>query len=432
MKIFKLVLIMMLGWVGLAGAAEQTEVLPLHLTLAQAVDMASKQNAQIFAANERVRQAVANIALSRSAFFPQITGTFGGKRQTEDLRASGIKFPGDPHIGPFNSFDTRGRLTLEIFDPQVIERLSAAKAGEKLSQAQFGKLRQDILALVGALYLEAQRAAQSVDLNKINVKQAQHNYQVIHKRLEQGLGSASDLKKADTGLALAMYAFKASEFHAQQSRLDLASALRLPLDQPMVFDMDRDWVYREIKKSSESPDVRLASAQLDQSKANVKEARAGFWPRLTASGDYGRSGESPSTASNTYSFGAMVSVPIWQGGSQQAQLKVARSQVKENQILLEDAKNQDQVKIQEAQNNVEQAKSLLIVKVDEAREALHQWQVAENRLETGLGSPLELDEAWAQKALAEDAQNEAQAMWWTAKINLARAMGRVEGLFESK
>ena len=36
------------------------------------------------------------------------------------------------------------------------------------------------------------------------------------------------------------------------------------------------------------------------------------------------------------------------------------------------------------------------------------------------------------KALADDDKNEAQALYWTAKINLVHAQGRVEELFNIK
>lgn len=431
MKVLKVLLFLVFGFSIFSSAQEKFKD-PLHLTLSQGITLASRENAQIFAANERVRQAINNISVNRSALLPQVTGTFGGKRQTEDLRASGIKLSGDPHIGPFNSFDTRGRLTMDIFDPEAIERLHSAKAGEKLSQVELRKIRQDILSLAGVLFLEAQRASQSVAFNEVNLKEAQHQYELAQLRLKQGTGSTAQLDKSKMDLAQAEYLFKVFQVHAEQTRLDLASALRIPLDQEIVFDDDLAWINKELQQSSVPVDVALAQAQVDESKTGVAQARAGFWPKITFSGDYGRSGESTSAASNTYALGAAVSLPIWEGGLRQAELASAKSKAREDEILLDDAKNQNQVKIKEAQGNLEQAKDFLTFKSKQIDYAQHQWLLANNRLQSGLGSQLEVDEASSTKAQAADDKNEAQALYWTAKINLAHAMGNIEKMFDIK
>ena len=50
----------------------------------------------------------------------------------------------------------------------------------------------------------------------------------------------------------------------------------------------------------------LAASQLEARKADQKTAYADFLPKVSGSADYGRSGESPSNGSNTYSVGVQV------------------------------------------------------------------------------------------------------------------------------
>lgn len=408
------------------GALAQVDC---HLTLAKAISLASKENPQVFAANQRVKQAIANIAANRAGLLPQITGTLGGQRQTEDMRSLGIKLPGDPHVGPFNSFDMRGRLALDIFDPSALERLKSAQANEKLSQADFHKVRQDILAMVATMFLEAQRASQAVALNKLNVLQSELQYKVFQIRLNQGTGSVSDLARAKMDLAQSQYLLKVCEVHAEEARLDLAAALQIPLEQNIIFDHDESWMHKDLPEGI-NPDVALAIAQVNQSKAAVNEAKAGFLPKLTAAANYGRSGESPSASSDTYALGLSVTLPIWEGGLKQAQLHAAQSKLKENEVLLEDVKTQNQAKIKEARNNVEEARALLMARTKQLKYAEHQWMVAATRFKSGLGSQLEMSQAQATRALALDEQHEAQAIFLTAKVNLAHVLGRIEDMFD--
>jgi len=404
---------------------------PLHLTLKSALKMAQIQNAQVIAANEHVRQALAAMSSSRAALLPQVSGIFGGQRQTSDMRASGIKLPGNPHIGPFNSFDARGQLTMEIFDPAAMRRLESARASQKLSQAEFLKVRQDVLALVAAMFLEADRAHQSVELIKVNFHQMQHRYNIIKTRYVQGTASASELDKASADMAQAQYLLSVYRTHAEQTKLDLASALKIPLDQPIIFEEDK-WQGPNNTTASLSPEVVLAQAQLLQSQADEKVVRASFLPSVTASGDYGRSGESPKASSGTYSFGLGISVPIWEGGLKQAQLQQVKSKVKENEVLLADTKDHNQVKIKEGQDLLQEAGWLLNAKQQQFRYALHQEEVVVHRLKLGLGSVQEMDEVESIKAFALDERNEAQAVYWTAQINLAHTLGRIDNLFDLK
>ena len=53
------------------SAQEQPEY--FHLNLKQALVLASKQNTQVLAANQRVLQALANISVNNAALFPQLS-----------------------------------------------------------------------------------------------------------------------------------------------------------------------------------------------------------------------------------------------------------------------------------------------------------------------------------------------------------------------
>ena len=105
-----------------------------------------------------LNQAIARISEAQSDLLPHLDGVVSGGRQTADLRSEGISFPGfGPHVGPYNNFDARARVTIALFDPSAFERFQAAKKGENLSQAELEKTREDILALVATLFIDAQR-----------------------------------------------------------------------------------------------------------------------------------------------------------------------------------------------------------------------------------------------------------------------------------
>jgi NodT family efflux transporter outer membrane factor (OMF) lipoprotein len=78
------------------------------------------------------------------------------------------------------------------------------------------------------------------------------------------------------------------------------------------------------------PDIREAEAQLHAATANVGVAVASFYPDVSLTGNLGLRATDASYltnwASHFYSFGPSVSLPIFQGGSLSAGLRMARAQ----------------------------------------------------------------------------------------------------------
>ena len=102
----------------------------------------------------------------------------------------------------------------------------------------------------------------------------------------------------------------------------------------------------------------LASSQLEASKADQKAAYADLLPKISGSADYGASGTSPERSSDTYSVGVKVSVPLWEGGSQQAKVEEVKGKIKEAQENLLDAGQQAQVNIAKARAAIVEAYDL--------------------------------------------------------------------------
>ena len=322
----------------------------IHLTLKDALQTADAINLQVMMANARLSQAIARISEAQSDLLPHLDGDVNGGRQTSDLRAEGLQipFPGfGTHIGPYNTFDARARVTIALFDPSAFERFQAAKKGENLSEAELEKTREDVLALVATIFVDAQRKQQTVELLKVLVDRDQMAYELSEESYAQGTGTLLDSSKSKSDLDQTKYLYAQAKQQAYDARLDLEAALQMSLHESLVFLDDKDLMKILKNKvatnfnNAANADMALASSQLEARKADQKTAYADFLPKVSGSADYGRSGESPSNGSNTYGVGVAVSVPIWEGGSQQANLKEVKGEIKEARENLLDATQQD-------------------------------------------------------------------------------------------
>ena len=163
---------------------------PLKMDLKMALRLVQDRDVRLIMAHERVVQSINRITQRSSAFWPQVTAVASQRRQTRDLRSSGIQLgTSEPKVGPFNSFDARFQLTQTIFDAAAMARLKASWDNQQLTQAEFRKTREDVLALVAELYLEAKLAEERVELIKTVFKRDFLKLRLAYQQFDLGLGS---------------------------------------------------------------------------------------------------------------------------------------------------------------------------------------------------------------------------------------------------
>ena len=411
----------------------------VRLTLKDALQSVDAINFQVMMANARLEQAIARISQAQSDLLPHFEGIVSGGRQTSDLRSGGMQFSGfGPHIGPYNNFDARGRVTIALFDPSAFERFQAAKKGENLSRAELAKTREDILALVATLFVDAQRKQQTVGFLKTLLDKDQMAYDLSEDNVTQGTGTLLDSNKFKSDLDQTKYLYSQAKLQAQDACLDLEAALQLPLEETLVLLDDKDFI-KQLENNAAinfnnatNADVALAFSQLEANKADQNAAIADFLPKVSGSADYGRSGESPDHGSNTYFVGLKATVPLWEGGNNQAKLKEVKGQIKEAQENLLDTTQQEQVKQAHARAAIAQADDLRQAKVQKRQTAQRALWIALHAQETGSGTVLEVMQAKADLAIAEDEYNEAQATWVMAHIDLLHAHGQLRELVKKE
>jgi outer membrane protein len=430
-----LILIFIFGCFARQAMSQDIGQASVRLTLKDALQSVDVINFQVMMANARLEQAIARISEAQSDLLPHLEGVVSGGRQTADLRSEGIAFPGiGTHVGPYNNFDARARVTVALFDPSAFERFQAAKKGGNLSRAELEKTREDVLALVADLFVDAQRKQQTARFLETLLERDQMAYDLSEDGLAQGTGTELDLNKVKSDLDQTKYLYSQAKQQALDACLDLEAALQLPPGIPLVLIDDHDFM-KTLDDSAttdfsnaSNADMVLAFSQLEQAQADQKTAYTDFLPKVSGSADYGRAGASPDRGSNIYDVGLSVSVPLWEGGSQQANLKEAKARLKEDQENLYDTGQQEQVNIAKARAAIMESEDLRQAKIQERQTAQRALRIALHAQEIGSGTVLQVVQAKADLATAEDEFNEAQAAWVMAHIDLLHAQGRLRDL----
>jgi outer membrane protein len=417
----------------IASAEEKTEA--IELGFKEALTIAQERNAQVVMADERVKQALARVGQAASTVLPHLSASASQNRQSRDLRSVGLSLPnGDPHIGPFNSFDGRVQITQAIFDATAIQRLNAASENKELSVIDRRKAEDDVLALVATLYINARRAQENLQAAKILMNMDLKHWKLAQSQLAQGTVSQLDVDVARNTYAQSYFRWRQAHARETQTRVDLCAALDLPQDRRIVFSK-KDEFSDEIGDidplMQNHPDIEVAKKQLSVLSAQRNAEQADWLPKISALADYGRSGEDPNDASSVYTVGLQATFPIWEGGNRENRIREAKAKVRESEANLRDVKNQTQARIRIALDNLKQSKALLNQARAQIKVMDTRWKLALQRLNMGNGTTLDVIDAKAGRALALDDKSEALATYKLSQIDLAHALGRMKDLVQT-
>lgn len=409
----------------------QQEPAPRELTLRESLQIAAQRDIRLVVSQERVAQALARIGQSRAPLLPQLDLNTSQKRQTRNLRSVGINLGGDPLVGPFNSFDARLQLTQTIFDPAAMSRFKAAQAGHELSLAELRQMKEDVMALVAMMYVDARRAAQSVEYAKAVVTTQEKKLSLAQSRLENGIASSLEIQQAQAAYDSARHFWQQTLTLATNTRLDLLASLGLDLEEQVQFPRENRINFALPEGDATVvldglPEIQVAQQQLSVDLKKRAAERAEYFPKISALADYGPSGASPSESNNTYAVGVQASMPIFEGGLRQARVREADSQVYASEAVLADTRTQTRAKISKARETFAQAQALLVEKESQLAVARQQLTLIQQRRRDGTATEEELLEAIAQEVEAQDEENEARATVLTAQINWAHVLGKME------
>ena len=303
--------------------------------LQELIRTALKQNYDVQLATERINSARAQVAITRSNLFPQVTASAdfsGGKAGATQSKFNFLTLAGDAVF----QVDLFGRLR-RATEAARAELLATEDARQTVILTLVSDLARNYFTLL-QLDLQLQITRQTVSTQTDSVK-------LTKLRLDRGVATKLDVLQAQQVLDTA---------NAQIPDLERAIAQEENAISILVGDYPHD-VSRGLPLVEQAlppevppglpssiierrPDIREAEQILVASNAEIGVAKAQFFPQIaltgSGGGSFGRSSAfSGLLASQVgiWSYGALVSQPIFTGGALRGNLGLAKS---ENQQAL--------------------------------------------------------------------------------------------------
>jgi multidrug efflux system outer membrane protein len=294
------------------------------------IHTALKQNYDLQIATERINAARAQVAITRSSLFPQVSGEgnfAGGKSQFFPLKANLLELAADV------SFQ------LDLFG-QLRRATEAARA--QLLATEYGQrtVTLTLVSDVASAYFSLLQLDLELQITKDTVETQEGSVRLTSLRLDHGVATKLDVLQAQQVLDTANAQLPDLERQIGQEE-DAINILLGNYPGPVKrgLKLPEQFIPPEVPAGLPSsllarrPDIRQAEQLLVAANAQIGVAKAAFFPQISLTGSGGGAFGRSSAFSNLmgsqtaiWSYGASVSQPIFTGGALTGGLHLAESQ----------------------------------------------------------------------------------------------------------
>jgi multidrug efflux system outer membrane protein len=320
--------------------------------LQQLIALALTQNRDLRVAALNVQSAQAQYRIQRAKLFPTVdasaveqverTPTDVLLAEVPTAAAAAGKGTALPSGVTVRTFDVGVGFTnyeLDLFGR--IRSLSHAALQQYLSSDETRRSVQlTLVAEVATAYITVLADQTLLDITRDTLKSQQESYALTQKLFSGGTSTELALRQAETTVdtARANLALYNRQLAQDKDALQLLLGASIPDDIDLSRGLDRGNMVAELEEGIPSdvlvrrPDILAAEHQLMAANAQIGAARAAFLPAITLTGTFGT--ESPQLsglfkgASRAWTFSPDISIPIFAGGANVANLqatKIARA-----------------------------------------------------------------------------------------------------------
>jgi multidrug efflux system outer membrane protein len=301
--------------------------------LRKLITLALENNRDLRVAALNIERSQAQYQIRRSDLFPKVDGNASGtfQRIAEDFSGTGL---------PMNIHQYNVGLGVSSYELDLFGRVRSLKeqALEQYLATEQARasVQISLVSQVASTWLILAADREQLQLAKETLTSQQASYQLTRRRFEAGISSALDLHQAQTSVDTARVDIaRFTTLVAQdENALSLAVGSPVPAEILPAALSEMLTTLTDLPPGLPSdvllrrPDILQAEKLLKGANANIGAARAAFFPRITLVSSVGLgsndlAGLFSSGGSFVWKLAPQITLPIFDGGSNKANLKVA-------------------------------------------------------------------------------------------------------------
>lgn len=295
------------------------------------IAQAIAHNQDIAAAAARVLQADAAVKIAGAPLLPSVQGTGGASWQQTSATTGGRTVTANLH-----QYNVGVSISYELdFWGKNRAALEAAQASALASRFDQETVALTVVSSVATTWLAALALQDQLDVQHQNLADAENVLRAIRARLDAGTATALDVSQQEAQVATQRAAIPATRSQLEQQLIGLGILTGQPpesitLKAGSLQSVSLPPVSPGIPAGllTRRPDIAYAEAQLIAQNANIKAARAAFFPQISLTGSGGFASGALNTLVNpgaaVGAIAASLTQTIFDNGQKQGQLEQAQ------------------------------------------------------------------------------------------------------------
>jgi outer membrane protein TolC len=406
---------------------------PLALSMSETLDRALKFNLGLLLQEEEKNAAHGARWRALADLLPNLRANVSERRQVINLEAYGFPAP-DPIVGPFNVFDARVLVSQRLVDLTALNNSRAASYTEKAEALGVRSARELVVLVAVNLYLEAISASSRIDVARAQLETAEVLLRQAQNLKESGIVAGIDVLRADAQVQRQRQRLIVAGNEFEKAKLRIGRAIGLPAGQPIQLTTNIPYaplppvaLEQALQDAfANRADYQAAAQRVAAAEARARAASAERLPSLTFDADYGAIGQEVSNAAATYSFGANLRVPIFEGGRAQGKMIEADAELRRERASYADLRSRIDEEVRSAYLDVGAAAQQVETARTSVDLATQELAQARDRFAAGVSDTIEVTRAQESQARASEDYILALYQHNVSKAALARAVGIAE------
>ena len=327
--------------------------------LAELIDLAERANPKTKTAWEQAKQAASAVGLAQSEYFPLLA-----LRASADYARAPAPLPLTPTVAGF--MDVKAQEAEPVADLEWVlldfgrrkSAVGAAKNRLLAANLGFNALHQGIVFKVQNAFYELSKVRGRIEVAQFSLDSALKVQEAAEDRFKLGLATAPDVSLARQQAAQAAFELEDVLAKERDAQVILAESIGITPTVPLrVVDFSKLAIPTNLESSVEQtidraleqrPDLLAQVAVLREKEADIRRARAAYYPTLSFQGDVGGTFENaqlgvsgnalPSVSRDQGIWGAGLELTwsLFDGGARRRKLEAATADREAAQHNLED------------------------------------------------------------------------------------------------
>lgn len=397
------------------------------LSLDRCIEIALRKNPTIVAAANTMEASRSRVGQARAGYYPQLNWSSNYSR-VNPVPATSAALPGTRQR--YDEYSSSVTLSQTLLDfGKTSSFVDIQKSNLESARSDLDSTTDQIIFNVKQAYYGLLQARRNRNAAQDIVKQLQLHLEQAKGFYEVGVRAKIDVTKAGVDLSNGKLNLIRAENAIKIAKVTLNNAMGAPDAAPFAVEDNLAFQKFEItfdealKRAYESrPDLKSVIAKRQAAEASLSFARSGYAPVLSGNASYNRGGQD-FPLEDGWNIGVTLTIPLFSGFLTSHQVSEAKSTLYVLKANEESLRQQVLLEIQQAFLSLQEAQDSIATAELTVQQAQENLDLANGRYAAGVGSPVEVTDAFTSYANAQVSYTGALYNYKIAQASIEKEMG---------